>query len=246
MKILRSSLLAALAGILLAAGAVRAQSPVVGIQVSTAIEFTVATLPASTISGQIYLVTDANPDCGTGGSPGHYAWCRYNGATYDTIGGTGSGTVTVVGSGSLTNTAFVTGGGTTTLQTPSSTSTLDTSGNAVFAGTLKMSAAFSTVSDGSPIAWNLGSVSFANGIVTLNHLTATRALNVTNLVIGGNYVLEVKQDGTGGASLTYGTGCTWLFLGGNKTNTTTASAVDVLAFTYDGTNCLATLGLDYK
>lgn len=46
----------------------------------------------------------------------------------------GSGTVTVVGAGSLTSTAFVTGGGTTTLQTPSTTSTLDSSGNAVFVG----------------------------------------------------------------------------------------------------------------
>lgn len=41
----------------------------------------------------------------------------------------GTGTVTVVSSGSLTSTALVTGGGTTTLQTPSATATLDTSGN---------------------------------------------------------------------------------------------------------------------
>lgn len=48
----------------------------------------------------------------------------------------GSGTVTVVGSGSLTSTAIVTGGGTTTVQTPSATSTLDSSGNASFAGSV--------------------------------------------------------------------------------------------------------------
>lgn len=41
----------------------------------------------------------------------------------------GSGTVTVVSSGSLASTALVTGGGTTTLQTPSATATLDSSGN---------------------------------------------------------------------------------------------------------------------
>lgn len=41
----------------------------------------------------------------------------------------GSGTVTVVGAGSLASTAVVTGGGTTTLQTPSATTTLDGSGN---------------------------------------------------------------------------------------------------------------------
>lgn len=46
----------------------------------------------------------------------------------------GSGTVTVVSSGTLTSTAIVTGGGSQTLQTPSATSTLDSSGNAAFAG----------------------------------------------------------------------------------------------------------------
>lgn len=41
----------------------------------------------------------------------------------------GAGTVTVVGAGSLTSTALVTGGGTTTLQTPSATATMDSNGN---------------------------------------------------------------------------------------------------------------------
>lgn len=48
----------------------------------------------------------------------------------------GSGTVTVVSAGSLTSTALVTGGGGTSLQTPSATSTLDSSGNMVLAGSL--------------------------------------------------------------------------------------------------------------
>jgi hypothetical protein len=42
---------------------------------------------------------------------------------------TGGGTVTVVGSGSLTSTAIVTGGGSQALQTPCGTCTLDSSGN---------------------------------------------------------------------------------------------------------------------
>ncbi len=41
----------------------------------------------------------------------------------------GSGTVTVVGAGSLTSTAIVTGGGSQAIQTPSATATMDTSGN---------------------------------------------------------------------------------------------------------------------
>lgn len=52
------------------------------------------------------------------------------------LSGGGAGTVTVVGGGSLAATAIVTGGGTTTLQTPSATSTLNSSGNMSLAGTL--------------------------------------------------------------------------------------------------------------
>lgn len=48
----------------------------------------------------------------------------------------GSGTVTVVGAGALTNTALATGGGTTTIQTPNTSTTLDSSGDLTLAGTL--------------------------------------------------------------------------------------------------------------
>lgn len=41
----------------------------------------------------------------------------------------GSGTVTVVGAGTLTSTALVTGGGSQSLQTPATTATMDSSGN---------------------------------------------------------------------------------------------------------------------
>ena len=41
----------------------------------------------------------------------------------------GTGTVTVVGAGSLTNTALATGGGSQTIQTPAPTATMDSSGN---------------------------------------------------------------------------------------------------------------------
>jgi hypothetical protein len=51
-------------------------------------------------------------------------------------GGGGAGTVTVVGAGSLTSTALVTGGGTTTLQTPSATATMDASGNIATPGSI--------------------------------------------------------------------------------------------------------------
>jgi len=66
-------------------------------------------------------------------------------------GGSGSGTVTVVGSGSLTSTALVTGGGTTTIQTPSATSTLDSSGNLVLAGSLTAGGALAAGSSCTPM-----------------------------------------------------------------------------------------------
>ena len=98
------------------------------------------------------------------------------------------------------------------------------------------------MTDGSPIAWNLGSAVVTNGIVTLIHTTATRALNLSNIVNGGFYTLVIKQDATGGALMTLGTGCTWKVVNqgaGAIVLTAAANAIDVLAFTYDGTNCYA-------
>lgn len=56
----------------------------------------------------------------------------------------GAGTVTVVGAGSLTSTALVTGGGSATLQTPSATATMDSSGNISTPGTLTVGNAATT------------------------------------------------------------------------------------------------------
>jgi hypothetical protein len=98
------------------------------------------------------------------------------------------------------------------------------------------------LTDASPIAWDTSQNQNFDS-VTLAHTTATRALNVTNLDKGGIYYLEVLQDGTGGAALTPGTGCTWLVPGGTSSGsfnvTTTANARDLLRFVYDGTRCLA-------
>lgn len=106
-----------------------------------------------------------------------------------------------------------------------------------------------TLTDGSPISWNLSSAITATYSVTLNHTTGTRALNISNPVNGGVYTLEIKQDSTGGAAMTLGTGCTWKVGGGGSgaiTLTTTASAIDVLTFMYDGTNCLANFQANFN
>ena len=64
--------------------------------------------------------------------------------TWSAIGTGGGGTVTVVSSGALTSTALVTGGGTQTLQTPSATATLDSSGNISTPGSITTGAGGST------------------------------------------------------------------------------------------------------
>src|SRR5665213_499859 len=96
--------------------------------------------------------------------------------------------------------------------------------------------ACATLSDAAPLAWNPSSTS-PSAKVALAHTTSTRALNVSSLGSGVIYFLEMTQDSTGGAALTLGTGCTWK-MNGSSTNNTAASSVDVLQFSYDGTNCV--------
>jgi hypothetical protein len=103
---------------------------------------------------------------------------------------------------------------------------------------------YGTVTDGAPITWNIASQTVKNGVVTLNHATSTRALNLTNLVAGGFYTLEIFQDSTGGAALTLGSGCTWKVSNGGAgtiTLTGTPSSLDTLTFSYDGTRCITNL-----
>lgn len=141
-----------------------------------------------------------------------------------------------------------------TLQTPTSKLAIY-SRDPVLAGaglvksgnTLSLDAsAFIAQTDGATITWAIASTLNANASVTLG---GNRTLNITNPVIGGNYVLRVTQDGTGSRTLTLGSGCTWKIIGGGSgaiTLSTAAASVDVLAFTYDGTNCLASLGKNYN
>jgi hypothetical protein len=73
-------------------------------------------------------------------------------------------------------------------------------------------------------------------------------------VTWGSYTVEVKQDSTGGGNTftlgTSGSCASWRTPGGagavtTLTLSTAASTWDVLAFTYDGTNCLVTKGATY-
>lgn len=107
--------------------------------------------------------------------------------------------------------------------------------------------AFLTVTDGSPITWNVGTI--PNGIVVLNHTTATRALNLSGLTNGGYYALAIQQDNTGGAAMTLGTGCIWKIGGsgnGSISLSATANTTDILVLTYDGTNCYANIQTNFN
>jgi hypothetical protein len=105
---------------------------------------------------------------------------------------------------------------------------------------------FSALTDGATVTLATGGAGVTNATLALGHSTTTRALNVTGLASGANFTVILKQDSTGGAALTFGTGCTW-YLGTNTgftasttpSLTATASGVNILAVVYDGTNCYA-------
>lgn len=94
--------------------------------------------------------------------------------------------------------------------------------------------------------WAIGSAWIANASITI---TGSCTLNLTGPLAGGNYVLVVTQGSGGAHTLALGTGCTWKVSGGGSgaiTPTTGAGAIDVLSFTYDGTNCYANYNKNFS
>jgi hypothetical protein len=91
----------------------------------------------------------------------------------------GSGTVTVVGAGNLTSTNIVTGGGTQTIQTPSSAATVDSSGNIV--GNTLTSSGNITSGASSVISATSGTL----GIQATGAITTTSSAGGVSLVGGG-------------------------------------------------------------
>lgn len=103
---------------------------------------------------------------------------------------------------------------------------------------------FVAQTDAATVTWSISNYICSNASLTFTVHGGSRTLNVTGLVNGGSYVLKLVQDATGGESLTGGTGCTWKQVGGGGstfTLTGTASAIDMLSFVFDGTNCIAIL-----
>ena len=98
-----------------------------------------------------------------------------------------------------------------------------------------------TLTDASSISWDLSSNQVAQ--VTLG---GGRALaNPTNKVAGATYVLLVKQDGTGGRTLSFGSD--YKFPGGvAPTLSTGSNDIDIIAFLSDGTNMYGSALLDFS
>jgi hypothetical protein len=121
-----------------------------------------------------------------------------------------------------------------------------TLGTACTVSAAPLPTAFTTLTDGSTVTLATGGSGVTNATLTLSHSTSTRALNVTGLVNGASFTVVLKQDSTGGAALTLGSGCTW-YLGTNAgftastapTLTSAANGINLLAVLYDGSNCYA-------
>ncbi len=88
-----------------------------------------------------------------------------------------------------------------------------------------------TLTDAASITWDL-----SLGVMATVTLGDNRTLaNPTNIVNGASYILIVKQDGTGGRTLSYGD--KYLFPDGIEPVLSTAgNAIDIIAFLSDGTN----------
>jgi hypothetical protein len=100
-----------------------------------------------------------------------------------------------------------------------------------------MSPPFVTLTDAATVTWATSGNPVNNAIVTLG---GNRTLSITGAISGSTGVLKVIQDGTGSRTLTLPAGSK--APGGAFTLTTTAAAIDVLSFTYDGTSYLWTIG----
>src|SRR3990167_1567267 len=88
-----------------------------------------------------------------------------------------------------------------------------------------------TLTDAASITWDL-----SLGAMATVTLTDNRALaNPTNLVNGASYILIVKQDGTGSRTLSFGSAYKFAD-GADPVLSTSANAVDVIAFLSDGTS----------
>lgn len=169
-----------------------------------------ATAPSLTPTlGQIWLDTTSSP----------YKFMMYNGSAYTEIFRfTSAGVVTVAGIGSI-----VQGYDAATVKS-----------NVVNAFTRQQTFTATSLSDGATINWNLDLDQVAKVTIAGNRTLAAP----TNMKDGGSYILRVKQDATGGRTLSWN--AVYKFIGGTPVISTAANALDIFTFTSDGTNMYCT------
>ncbi|MCI5049403.1 MAG: DUF2793 domain-containing protein [Rickettsiales bacterium] len=98
-----------------------------------------------------------------------------------------------------------------------------------------------TLTDGATIAWDASTHQVAQVTLAGNRTLS----NPNNAIAGGTYLVIVRQDATGGRTLTFGTN--YRFAGGTAPTLSSGSnAVDVLSFVYDGTYMLGVAQLDFS
>ncbi len=122
-----------------------------------------------------------------------------------------------------------------TPSTPTQTATFrdSTVANGIFVNRA-VNPSYVTLTDGATVTWATGGIPKANAVVTL---AGNRTLSITGALTGCEGILLVKQDATGTRTLTLPAGSKVQGGGaGAITLTTTANAVDLLYWTYDGTN----------
>jgi hypothetical protein len=81
-----------------------------------------------------------------------------------------------------------------------------------------------------------------NGSIQILNITGNITIDtITNMIAGRSMTLVLKQDATGGRTLT----SSMKFAGASKTLSTAANAIDIMSIFYDGTNYYASLTKGY-
>lgn len=152
--------------------------------------------------------------------------------------GTSGQVLTTNGTGTL-SWATVSGGGTVDWGTPGTIGS-DTANTGKFTSLefkypvqLKFTATYAATFAPNVASGSVQEVTLT-GNITINNFTSAWA--------GQSLTLIIKQDATGGRTLS----STMKFSGGNKTLSTAANAVDIMTIHYDGTTYWASLGKDFK
>jgi hypothetical protein len=166
-----------------------------GTNATTAAGALVNLMPSATRVGDVLVCTVYSSGCTTwalvpGNNTGSTAWLQESsaGAGSWTV-PSGAGTVAVVGAGSLTSTALMTGGGTQLTQTPCATCTLDASGNLVLAN----GGSIGTANTGTPKLTITDNLITANAKLTGTIFNASTGFAIPTFVTAGHYL---RNNGT--------------------------------------------------